>query len=151
MNSMRFPLAVAAAALALTVPSSASAATCKPGTLPDKACTPGAATTTDARTVCSSSFRYSPISATAKRKVFRAYGISRAKQPRYVVDQLIPGSLGGTRTAPNLFPQSKSNAARKNKVEVALRTAACRGEIELATAQQLLASDWLSAYRRFFA
>lgn len=128
----------------------AALAPCRLGTLPDPDCTTGASSTTAASTICSSAYRTSPVTTRTKRGTFRHYGISRAKQRRYVIDQLVPASLGGTRTLPNVFPQSKANALRKNRLEGALRQAVCRGEIGLDKAQEIIRADWVSAYTRFF-
>lgn len=86
-------------------------------------------------------------------QVFARYGI-RNPQPRtYEVDYLITPALGGAETVANLWPQPYGgpwDARVKDALEDRLRTMVCNGRLELATAQEEIATDWIAAYRKYF-
>jgi hypothetical protein len=71
----------------------------------------------------------------------------------YEEDHLISLELGGAPSDPrNLWPEpyTGSNGARvKDKIENKLHQLVCSGTISLAHAQQVIASDWESAYRTY--
>lgn len=87
-------------------------------------------------------------------QVFSHYGI-RNPQPRsYEVDYLITPALGGAENIRNLWPQpyggSVWTARVKDALEDYLRTMVCNGRLELATAQEDIATDWIAAYQKYF-
>jgi hypothetical protein len=91
---------------------------------------------------------YSPtaaISSSAKRAVFSKYHIKKNQRSKYVIDQLVPASLGGTSDLTNLWPQTRSQASKKNGLEAAARTFVCTGQVDLAAAQSAFTSDWASS------
>jgi hypothetical protein len=136
-------------------------------TRPDAHCTPGALNpavtqATIASTICrrgwTSSVRPS-VSITEPEKLasMEAYG-ETGSASLYEYDHLVPLELGGAVNDPrNLWPEpnslgsSRSSFYRnpKDKLERALNRLVCGGELSLSQAQQLIALDWVSAYRRF--
>ncbi len=86
--------------------------------------------------------------------VFTQYGIKDPKPKAYEVDYLITPALGGAEVVKNLWPQpyagSVWNARVKDALEDYLRTMVCNGRLELATAQEEIAADWIGAYRKYF-
>ena len=109
--------------------------------------TPGA---TDAaatqQTVCASAHTpRSGLSSSMKRRIFAAYHIKKKQQPKYVINRLVPISLGGTNDATNLWPELKSEAKRKAAQEGAVHTFVCAHLVDLAVAQQAFQSNWKTA------
>jgi hypothetical protein len=94
------------------------------------------------------------ISAAVAREVFRRYGIRNPRPRSYEVDYLIPPALGGSDDPRNLWPQPYSagvwNARVKDALEDRLRALVCEGKLDLATAQNDLARDWIAAYKKYF-
>ncbi|MBV9742856.1 MAG: HNH endonuclease [Acidobacteriia bacterium] len=88
------------------------------------------------------------------RRVFQEYGLSGAEPRSYEVDYLITPALGGAEDIRNLWPQSYSastwNAQVKDALEDHLRDLVCSGQLDLATAQHDISSDWIAAYRKYF-
>jgi hypothetical protein len=87
-----------------------------------------------------------------QRRVFAAYGIKSPRADQFEVDYLITPDLGGTDSIRNLWPQPYSvrwNAQVKDKLEQRLHQLVCGGQLDLATAQHDIASDWIGAYRKY--
>ena len=88
-----------------------------------------------------------------KTQVFALYGIASHEPGEYEVDHLIPLELGGSNSIKNLFPQSfltqPWNAHAKDRLENKLHAMVCKGEIDLNTAQQEIATDWVAAYKKY--
>jgi hypothetical protein len=87
-----------------------------------------------------------------QQRVFAAYGIKSPRADQFEVDYLITPDLGGTDSIRNLWPQPYSvrwNAQVKDKLEQRLHQLVCSGELDLATAQHDIASDWIGAYRKY--
>lgn len=86
-------------------------------------------------------------------QVFDNYGI-RPTPRRYEVDYLIAPALGGATDVRNLWPQPYHegvwNAGVKDALENQLRRLVCAGAVDLPTAQQEIAADWIAAYRKYF-
>lgn len=122
--------------------------------LPDPVLTPGAVLTSDPSVVChpgySKTVRHT--SGSTKHAVYVAYGLSN-KTGHYEIDHLIPLSLGGADVQGNLWPQSYDtptwNATVKDKLEWKLLHMVCKGQLPMATAQQAMARDWISAYKTY--
>ena len=122
------------------------------GSLPDRSCTPGAVfASATANLVCqrgySSRVRHVPES--VKRAVYARYGIASHSPGQYEVDHLISLELGGSNAITNLWPEAaapRPGFHEKDKVENYLHAQVCRGQMQLRTAQRLIATDWLSVY-----
>jgi len=124
---------------------------------PTAAWTPGSVSALTRDAVCSAPGGEAPspvVSASVAQEVFRRYGIRNPRPRSYELDYLIPPALGGTSDPRNLWPQPYSagvwNARVKDALEDRLRTLVCEGNLDLATAQRDLASDWIAAYKKYF-
>ncbi len=95
-----------------------------------------------------------PVAAQVPRQVFEAYGVDYRRAADYELDFLITPELGGAPDPRNLWPQPYRagvwNAYVKDELERELQALVCRGALDLATAQQELADDWIAAYKRRF-
>jgi hypothetical protein len=87
-------------------------------------------------------------------KVFETYGITDPRPRAYELDYLISPELGGSGDARNLWPQAYQapvwNAHAKDALEEHLFQLVCHGNLDLATAQHDIATDWISAYKKYF-
>ncbi len=123
--------------------------------VPNPALTPGAIVLLSRQEVCrQTSANNRAVSAALQRRVFDEYGM-RAIEPRaYEVDYLITPALGGADDIHNLWPQSSSatvwNAQAKDALEDHLRNLVCQGDLDLATAQHEIATNWIEAYKKYF-
>ncbi len=137
--------------------------------LPDPRCTPGRTNpdvtqATIGRTICIRGWTRTvrpPESVTEpiKRRLiglYRDYAGSRL--PSYELDHLIPLELGGAPSDErNLWPEvdyagiSSQTYYRnpKDRLERILNRRVCAGQMSLARARALIASDWVAAYRRY--
>ena len=123
---------------------------------PDLRLTPGATVPVTQNEVCSESPARSsamvPIS--LKRKVFQLYGVTPPQPDTYEVDYLITPELGGATDIRNLWPEPYQdtmwNAHVKDQLEDRLHQMVCRGDVDLATAQHDISTDWIAAYRKYF-
>jgi hypothetical protein len=123
--------------------------------LPEPRLTPGAVAIVDRDQVCNSVRpKNRAVPASVRRKVFEEYGISGTEPRAYEVDYLISPALGGADDIRNLWPQSYSatawNAYVKDALEDRLRELVCSGQLDLASAQRDISSDWIAAYRKYF-
>jgi hypothetical protein len=126
-------------------------------TLPDPKCTPGAADPAVTQsnidsTICVSGYASSvrpPVSVTEPIKVqmMQDYGLSDSPS-NYELDHLIPLELGG---APddikNLWPEpyyTLPNATDKDGFENYLHNQVCSGNLDLKTAQDEIATNWIN-------
>ena len=131
--------------------------------LPDPACTPGALNPdvtqdTIGSTICVSGWTATirpPVSYTNPLKVqqIAEYGYSDTSTSDYEEDHFIPLELGGAPRDPqNLWPEPRYSADgsgntsyTKDSVENKLKTAVCNGTVNLADAQNAIATDWTTA------
>ncbi len=124
--------------------------------LPDPNLTPGATQPVALSAVCSSNHDevVRNVPARVSEAVFREYGISNAPASDYEVDYLITPGLGGADDIRNLWPEPHNNTAwnsyAKDQLEDRLHTMVCSGQMSLAAAQQEIAVNWISAYKRYF-
>jgi putative zinc finger protein len=123
--------------------------------IPDSNLTPGAAVLGSRGAVCSqTNVKNKTVPVALQRKVFEEYGITRAEPRDYEVDYLITPALGGADDIHNLWPHSYKatvwNAEVKDALEDRLRELVCSGDLDLTEAQQELASNWISAYKKYF-
>ena len=133
--------------------------------LPDPACTPGAVnpqvTQADiGTTICSSGWTATvrpPESVTSPEKEASAaaYGYTGPFSTAEY-DHLVPLELGGAPNAPaNLWvepndrPGATSTYNGKDDLEDRLRELVCSGSLDLVTAQQAIAADWVAAAARY--
>ena len=122
--------------------------------LPDRSLTPGAVSTISAAELCSGARPSRVVTVATRDRVLRAYRMEGVHASEYELDALITPELGGTTDAANLWPQRYESplwtAHVKDELEELLPALVCRGEIELARAQQEIATDWVAAYKRHF-
>ncbi len=88
-----------------------------------------------------------------KRQVYASYGITHWVTGEYEVDHLIPLSIGGSNSPRNLWPESYLtepwNARTKDRLEYRLLVLVRSGKLDLHTAQQEIARDWIAAYKKY--
>lgn len=129
--------------------------------LPNRDLTPGATRDVTVDDVCGADrgmhtrgMHTQPVPAAIHRAIFESYGADYRRAAEYELDYLITPELGGVADARNLWPQPFSrtewNAFVKDELELLFHRLVCDGEIDLATAQREMASDWIAAYKRFF-
>jgi hypothetical protein len=122
--------------------------------MPDARLTPGATVILDRSVVCSEPGEGNrPVPVALQRQVFQEYGIPKADPRAYEVDYLVTPALGGADDIHNLWPHSHSatwNAHVKDALEDRLREMVCDGSLDLSEAQQAIATDWISAYKKYF-
>jgi hypothetical protein len=78
----------------------------------------------------------------------------RLRPQDYEIDYLITPELGGAADIRNLWPEPYSdtpwNAHIKDQLEDYLREQVCDGRLDLTTAQKDMATNWISAYKKYF-
>jgi len=123
---------------------------------PDLRLTPGATVAVTASEVCGegSATTTPVIPISLERKVFELYGVTPTRPDAYEVDFLITPELGGATDIRNLWPEPYQdtvwNAHVKDQLEERLHRMVCRGDVDLATAQRDISTDWIAAYRKYF-
>jgi anti-sigma factor RsiW len=123
---------------------------------PDLRLTPGVTVPVTENDVCGASAERAvpvvPVS--LKRKVFELYGVTPPQPDAYEVDYLITPELGGATDIRNLWPEPYQdtvwNAHVKDQLEDRLHRMVCHGDVDLATAQRDISTDWIAAYRKYF-
>ena len=122
--------------------------------LPLSSFTPGAVAPLTASELCEGARPSRRVSVATRDQVLERYGMRHVHADRYELDALITPELGGTTDAENLWPQMYDspawNARVKDEIEQLLPELVCRGELDLARAQQELARDWIAAYKHHF-
>jgi Putative zinc-finger len=126
-----------------------------PMSFPTATLTPGVARLATKDQVCGTNQgKNRDVPVAVRRKVFELYGIPGADPKAYEVDYLITPALGGVDDVGNLWPQSYSatvwNARVKDALEDRLHEMVCRGDMDLATAQREISTDWIAAYKKYF-
>jgi hypothetical protein len=123
---------------------------------PNRELTPGAVRPVTRNEICSAGYRDMNrlVSSAMQQEVFKKYGIPVALKNDYEVDYLITPELGGAEDVQNLWPEPYSStdwgAHVKDALEDRLHQMVCEGTIDLGTAQREMASDWISAYKKYF-
>jgi len=123
--------------------------------LPDPNLTPGDVFEVTAQDLCIAGYskKVRDVPAEMKREVYRGYGITSQGAGDYEVDQPISLELGGSNSIKNLWPESHRtspwNAQVKDRLEGKLHELVCLGKIDLKTAQQAIASNWIEAYQKY--
>ncbi len=126
---------------------------CVHGVLPDAACTPGSAMTTDLNVICGQSTRIRRrVSRAVRLQVYAEYGVSYP-QPAgmYEVDHLIPLELGGSNELSNLWLEAaepRPGYHEKDLVENWLHRQVCSGAMKVEDAQSQVATNWLGVWER---
>jgi hypothetical protein len=123
--------------------------------LPRKALTPGSAHIVQVEALCSNQDLDNdpPVNPSLEQAVFKEYGVPASSKKDYALDYLITPALGGVDNIQNVWPQPYSsiwNARVKDQLEDHLHVLVCQGKVQLATAQNDMASDWIAAYKRYF-
>jgi hypothetical protein len=124
--------------------------------VPNSNLTPGATRPVRLADICSQreSDLDPTVSPSVQKIVFTEYGIADAPSKDYQVDYLINPQLGGTDDIRNLWPQPYGttvwNARAKDALEGRLYQMVCEKQIDLASAQHDIATDWISAYKKYF-
>jgi hypothetical protein len=131
--------------------------------LPDRQLTPGAANSAisvDQYLVLCHSKNWTrpyrpPASFTnsLKKLQMTKYGYPLADIHNYEEDHLVPLCLAGAPQDPaNLWPQplvGPWSAIRKDALEAKLCRLACDGKVRLEEAQREIATDWVTAYKKY--
>jgi len=124
--------------------------------LPNRALTPGYTRPVKLNELCRMRQSNGPPdeNVSLAQRVFRAYGLPASTSGSYELDYLITPDLGGADDARNLWPEpyatTEWNAHVKDELEDRLHTMVCDGQVDLATAQKEIATDWIAAYKRYF-
>jgi hypothetical protein len=124
--------------------------------IPDPSLTPGATLPVSRDNVCAAGMTETVrlVPTTVALRVFAAYGIHEPQPRAFELDYLITPALGGADNIRNLWPQpygaSLWNAHAKDALEDHLHRLVCAGKLDLATAQQDIAQDWIAAYKKYF-
>jgi hypothetical protein len=127
-----------------------------PPLMPDPTRTPGDTLDVTKDDICVPGYskKVRDVPQAVKDQVYASYGIKSHAPGEYEVDHLISLELGGSNSIKNLWPQSYKtqpwNAHVKDKLENRLHADVCSGKIDLKTAQQQIATDWIGAYKRLF-
>ena len=122
--------------------------------LPDANMTPGDTFDVTAQDICTHGYarKVRDVPAEMKRQVYREYGITSHGRGDYEIYRLIPLELGGSNSIKNLWPESHRtawNAQVKDRLESKLHELVCSGQLDLKTAQQAIASNWIEAYKTY--
>jgi hypothetical protein len=125
------------------------------GSLPIRRLTPGATVALPAAELCRQMpVEPSPISADVRHQVLHAYGMEDLPEHEYELDYLVTPDLGGAPDPRNLWPEPYGvhvwNARVKDELETLLPRLVCEGKVDLSTAQQDIATDWIAAYKKYF-
>jgi hypothetical protein len=124
--------------------------------MPNRRLTPGATRAVRSADVCVGEYHNEArlVPASVRREVFTEYGMAGAQPKDYELDYLITPELGGSDDIRNLWPEPYSstawNAHVKDALEDRLHQLVCDGKIDLSTAQHDIATDWISAYKKYF-
>jgi len=135
---------------------SPSASTAYAGMLPDHDFTPGATRQVSLADLCTADHDevVRSVPGPLQQEVFRKYGIKDTPVTEFEVDYLITPGLGGADDVRNLWPEPHANTAWnsyvKDQLEDHLHHMVCDGKLSLADAQRDIATNWISAYKKYF-
>lgn len=123
--------------------------------LPYRLLTPGAVSSVGAANLCAGSLpARAPIPNGVRQTVLHQYRMEDVPATQYELDYLITPELGGIGDARNLWPQRYDagawNARVKDDLEQLLPRLVCDGTVDLATAQNDIAANWIDAYKKYF-
>jgi Metal binding domain of Ada len=123
--------------------------------IPDSKLTPGDVLEVTKEDICTPGYSKNvrDVPQSVKEKAYAEYGIVSRKPREYEVDHLISLELGGSNSIKNLWPESYLtepwNARVKDVLENKLHKMICDGSIDIKTAQQAIATDWIGAYKKY--
>lgn len=121
--------------------------------MPKAALTPGAVTTTNTTEVCNRTPAQNaqPIPGSFDAEVLSEYGIGPAKQGRYLLDLLVPISLGGAMTLSNIWPAAVEGTGfvQKAQLDHILKDDVCHRFLTLRQAQRALETNWYVAWLKY--
>lgn len=123
--------------------------------LPDSKLTPGDTLDVKKEDICVSGYskKVRDVPQAVKAEAYGEYGITKREPKEYEIDHLISLELGGSNSIKNLWPESYRttpwNAHVKDKLENRLHEMICNGQIDLKTAQQAIAANWINAYQKY--
>jgi len=124
---------------------------------PDKNLTGGSVRTGDRDAACGHARENrGPLRSARRDEILRRYGLPPGTHPDYEIDHFIPLCLGGSDDPSNLWPQPRRsiektwNAEAKDRLERLMCNMVCDGQIDIATAQQAFATDWIAAYQTYY-
>lgn len=134
---------------------------CTLGPLPDRRCSPGAYYSGLTKPViCAASFRTSwirDVPNSEKHAVEIEYGLApKSYGSTLEIDHIVSLELGGSNDIANLYPEQASfrNGAPgyrvKDKLENRLHAMVCAGQMSLSAAQQQIAANWQTLYRKVY-
>jgi hypothetical protein len=153
MKLRKFSIATVATFIALL----AIAPVCAFETLPDKNLTGGSVRTGDRDAACGhAKENRGRMNAPRRDEILRRYGLPPGTHPDYEIDHLIPLCLGGSDDPSNLWPQPRRsieetwNAEAKDRLERLMCNMVCDGQIDITTAQESFATDWIAAYHAYY-
>ena len=123
--------------------------------LPIRALTPGATERVTADDLCAGRGPSKvSIAPSVRQAVLHDYRLDGLPDEEYELDYLITPELGGSADRRNLWPERYGsriwNARVKDELEGLLPALVCRGAVDLSTAQQDIAADWVAAYKKYF-
>jgi hypothetical protein len=124
--------------------------------IPDRRLTPGATRAVTIRDVCSMAHEdvIREVPTSLRQEIFQEYGIVNAHAEDYEIDYLIAPGLGGAEDIHNLWPEPYTsttwNAHVKDALEEHLHQMVCAGKVDLSSAQNDIATDWIAAYKKYF-
>jgi hypothetical protein len=107
----------------------------------------------DAHAACGQKAHRGAMSHTRRDEILTRYGLPPGDHPDYEIDHLIPLCLGGSDDPSNLWPEPrrsievKWNAEAKDRLERLMCDMGCSGQLDIGTAQEAFAKDWIAAYR----
>ena len=125
------------------------------GPTPDQRLTPGATRKVSIKEICSTPHEevIRAVPATVRQEIFHEYGIVNASTNDYEIDYLIAPGLGGADDIHNLWPEPYTttiwDARVKDGLEQRLHQLVCSGQLDLTTAQNDIASNWIAAYKKY--
>ena len=122
--------------------------------IPKRSLTPGEVTTTNATKVCDlpPAAQVETIPISVQNEVFNEYGYANpAVHNRYILDLLVPRSLGGAVAAENIWPAAVKGTGFFEKVQLdhILKGLVCRRFLTLRQAQRALETNWYAAWLKY--
>jgi hypothetical protein len=125
--------------------------------VPNHNLTPGAIRPVSVGEVCSMPHEevVRDVPSSLRQQVFKEYGIVNPHAEDYEIDYLIAPGLGGADDIHNLWPEPSTssawNAHVKDALEERLHQLVCAGKLDLPTAQKAIATDWITAFKKYLS